>query len=438
MNDCNRRFNSKWLDEFQWLKKKHKQIKENGEILKHIGETVLYCGRQNIPLRGDYEASDTSFTKNPGNFIARLKLLSKHSSLLQKHLQAPAKKNATYISPQSQNELIDVIGHKIIRETILEEVRKTRWFSVMCDEATSHNAELMSLCVRFVDTNCQMREEFIDFIGTCRTTGRVLASKILQKLEELNLDVTKIRGQGYDGAAAMSSARVGVQGIIKQHSPRAIYTHCLSHALNLVYAHSAKQQEVRNMLDKLKESSVFFSKSPRREGPLKEIVGKNVPEHATNRKPLLDICATRWAARYDAFRHFYQCYVWQVMALEVIVYGSYINETDKYDGDIVNDDWDGRTKTAAGALLEAITKFGFIVTFLTVYEMLSPMQGLTVKLQGKAEDMVSAYDSVTDVKLHYETLRGDVEAVFHRIYEHSVRRRESLYAAQTRRDITIS
>lgn len=139
----------------------------------------------------------------------------------------------------------------------------------MCDEATSHNTELMSLCVRFVDEKCQVREEFIDFMGTCRTTGEVLVSNIVKKLSELNLDVSKIRGQGYDGAASMNSARVGVQAIIKQHSPRALYTHCSSHALNLVYVHSSKLQEIRNMMDKLREASLFFSKSPRREGLLK-------------------------------------------------------------------------------------------------------------------------------------------------------------------------
>lgn len=83
------------------------------------------------------------------------------------------------------------------------------------------------------------------------------------------------------------------------------------------------------------------------------------------------------------------------MALEIIAHGSYVNETYKYDHNIVNDDWDGRTRIAADALLDAITKFGFIITFLTVYEFLAPMQGLTVKLQGKAEDIISAYANVS-------------------------------------------
>ena len=36
----------------------------------------------------------------------------------------------------------------------------------------------------------------------------------------------------------MSSERIGLQAMIKQHSPLAVYTHCAGHCLNLVISHS--------------------------------------------------------------------------------------------------------------------------------------------------------------------------------------------------------
>ena len=60
-----------------------------------------------------------------------------------------------YISPRIQNEIVDIIGKCTIQKSILEEIRKAKLFSVMADEVTSHNKEIMPLCIRFVDEkNC--------------------------------------------------------------------------------------------------------------------------------------------------------------------------------------------------------------------------------------------------------------------------------------------
>ena len=50
----------------------------------------------------------------------------------------------------------------------------------------------------------------------------------------MGLSLSNIVGQDYDGAANMSSERVGVQAKIPQNAPLAFYTHCSGHALNLV------------------------------------------------------------------------------------------------------------------------------------------------------------------------------------------------------------
>ena len=71
------------------------------------------------------------------------------------------------------------------------------------------------------------------------------------------------------------------------------------------------------MLSKVKYSCNFFLNSPKREGLLSAVVTKGVIE-TSRRKPLFDLCRTRWAERHDAYRHFYQAYMFIVKALEWI------------------------------------------------------------------------------------------------------------------------
>ena len=157
----------------------------------------------------------------------------------------------------------------------------------MVDEVTSHNQELMPLCVRFVDVHKDIREEFIQFSTLTRVTGEAIANQICSNLRSLGLEIKNLRGQGYDGASNMSSNRVGVQALIRQQSPLAIYTHCSGHCLKLVISHSCSLHVpcIRNVMDKMKATCLFFLHSPKRNGLLCEIVSSNVIA-VGKRKPL--------------------------------------------------------------------------------------------------------------------------------------------------------
>jgi len=59
-------------------------------------------------------------------------------------------KNATYISPQSQNGLIEVIGDQIF-QGIVEDVNASPFYAMLTDKLTSHNAEYLASCIRIFD-----------------------------------------------------------------------------------------------------------------------------------------------------------------------------------------------------------------------------------------------------------------------------------------------
>ena len=222
---------------------------------------MRHAHRQCIALRGDVEKLDKAV--NPGNFLSTLQLLSNHDPILKAHLEKPRLRNATYLSPDIQNQLIDVIGKRIIQKDLINEILHAKFYSIMIDEVTSHNQELMPLCIRFVDSKCNIREEFLQFSCLSRITGEALASVVMHDLKELGLDLNNVRGQGYDGAANMSSSRVGLQALIREKSPLAVYTHCTGHCLNLVINHSCSDLTIRNILDKMKSTCLFFLNSPK-------------------------------------------------------------------------------------------------------------------------------------------------------------------------------
>ena len=47
------------------------------------------------------------------------------------------------------------------------------------------------------------------------------------------INVEKMSAQGYDGASNMDGKFRGVQAIVKERVPLAIYVHCKAHQLNL-------------------------------------------------------------------------------------------------------------------------------------------------------------------------------------------------------------
>ena len=105
----------------------------------------MYLTKQGLPLRGHRE--QISLCSNPGNFLALLKDRATTDAVIKKHLEQPLARNSTYLSPRSQNDIINVIGFDIIRANILNEVKRAKFYAVLADEVPSHNVEHLSVCL---------------------------------------------------------------------------------------------------------------------------------------------------------------------------------------------------------------------------------------------------------------------------------------------------
>ncbi len=132
----------------------------------------------------------------------------------------------------------------------------------------------------------------------------------------------------------------------------------------------------------------------------------------------MDHCKTRWAERHSAYQHFYQDFVFMVEALEMI---SFKRHLAKY-GDTYAD-WDPASRSDAQPILASITSFELIVVFMTMYQYLSHLAGITVKLQRSALDIVEAHEKISEVARMYKV---DVDSSYAPIYTQSVRMAEKV------------
>ena len=135
----------------------------------------------------------------------------------------------------------------------------------------------------------------------------------------------------------------------------------------------------------------------------------------------MDPCKTRWAERQDAYRHFYQAYIFIAESLELIGYRQHL---DKYGNTF--GDWDTSSRSDAQQTLASITTFEFITVFLTIYQYLSHLAGITVKLQKRAFDIVEAYQQIKEVSKTFEDERKNVDSGFGKIYDHAIRIAEKI------------
>ena len=337
------------------------QIAENKLKLHSIVKTIIFCGWQNISLRGQREDNQS---KNPGNFKALLNFrIESGDQALKNHLET-ASKVAKYTSKDIQNEIISVIGKWMQRKILTELQDGSKVFSLIADESRDcSNKEQMPLIIRFVSESNEIQEMFLTFVECEQgTSGKLVASLIESTCQSLGLDLHKCRGQGYDGASNMSGSVSGASSIINSKHPKALYFHCPSHKLNLCIAHSCQLTSISSMMDVINCLANFFNYSPKRQKCLESHVLNDLYDETAKSK-LLPLCRTRWVERLNALE--------VTLDLSLAVNGAF---TDMVDNTCKQ--WNRDTVAQASALLKRFD-FEFLINLVVTQKVWSiPAQSL--------------------------------------------------------------
>ena len=164
------------------------------------------------------------------NFIQLLRLRAEEKPQILKWLEKSSKKHTAH---ENQNEMLQIMSH-IVLKNILDDIRNSPFLSVMVDETTDKsNVEQLTLVIRWVSNDLSVSEEFLGMYSLSAADAKSIVSVLLDALLRFQIPLSKVRGQCYDGCSTMAGAKSGVATQIAEKEPRAVFTHCFGHALNL-------------------------------------------------------------------------------------------------------------------------------------------------------------------------------------------------------------
>ncbi|KAI3813620.1 hypothetical protein L1987_18348 [Smallanthus sonchifolius] len=218
-------------------KKNEEQIMKNRLRLKTTVDVVRWLTFQECALRGHDESSGSN---NRGNFLELLQLIVSYNDEVAKVILGNAPYNSKYTSSDIQKELLSLIANKV-RKHIRSEVGDS-CFCVMVDESRDESKkEQMAIVLRFVDAEGMIRERFLDLVHVRDTCSATLKTSLWKQLLHYQFDVSKIRGQGYDGASNMRGEWNGLHALVLNDCPYAYYVHCFAHRLQLALVCASRE-----------------------------------------------------------------------------------------------------------------------------------------------------------------------------------------------------
>lgn len=296
---------------------------------------------------------------------------------LQEHLEL-GKKNAQYLSPRIQNEIINLCG-AVVRDLVVYEVKKADGYSILADEtADISGKEQLSTGVRFYDEKKGLvREEFLGFSELFGMDAKAISTAIDNCIQSWELDPDKCVGQGYDGCSSMAGVHNGVHKKLLKKYRKALYYHCASHRLNLVVNDLNKVIQVKNTVATIKSVITFF-----RESPLRRKYAPNIPA----------LSETRWSQRHKSIRLFSSNFEGVMDALDTLsVKGN------------------RKTRAAADVLYCAASKPEFIICVFMIAKYSLLLEPVVNALQAKSLDLFSCSSHIKRIISNLEKDRENAD-----------------------------
>ncbi|XP_049390026.1 uncharacterized protein LOC125854492 [Solanum stenotomum] len=199
--------------------------------------------RNGLPFRGHDESEDSDYK---GLFLELLKFHGVNCPDVEKVILQHAPKNDMMICSTIQKEIVDACTKETIKAIIKD--LDGDYFGILVDESKdiSHK-EQMALVLRYVNKNGELIESFLGIVHVGDTSARSLQKVIYSLLLDHSLCLSRLRGQGYDGASNMQGEKNGLKSLILQDAPSAYHIHCFAHQLQLtLVALSKKHPDVKN------------------------------------------------------------------------------------------------------------------------------------------------------------------------------------------------
>lgn len=364
---------------------KEQQQREARSCLLKIIKSVRYLARQGLALRG-HESDE-------GNLVMLLQDKAEDDDVLKQWLSKPTDH---YTSPEIQNEILNIMANTVLRtiSSTLHALPKLQFSIIMDGVQDISGSEQESICLRYVDDDLLPHEDFIGVYEVSSTTGKDLARVATDVLLRLNLPLSSLRGQSYDGAANMAGGVKGVQAVLRESQPLALYVHCGPHCVNLVTQTACTSSAVvTDALDLVHKLGTLYHQSSKYKTIFKEIAHSEEGSFRT----LKPLCPTRWLMRVAAIRAVIGQYEEVLQSLEEMA-ASGSSDT---------------CRTARG-LLERFQKGQVVLGLFLASQVLEHLECLNRSLQSKTATVTGMMAAVDCVRKTFQVKRSD--ETFHQIY----------------------
>ena len=225
-----------------------------------------------------------------------------------------AGKNAHYTSNDAVVDFVEALG-TWVDESLLARLQNARYFSLLADECTDITTiEELSVVCHWVENDLPV-EHFIEIIPLKKADAQTIYATLVDCLKVKGVQISKLIGMGFDGAATFSGKHKGVQTLLKSTSPHSIFVHCHCHLLQLACVQAANNTPgIKHVYSTLTTLWKFFQYSPKRAECLKAVQRVlNMPD-----LKVIKPSDTRWLAHERCVKAVKENYIAVVITLNNI------------------------------------------------------------------------------------------------------------------------
>ncbi|KAK8936599.1 hypothetical protein KSP39_PZI012333 [Platanthera zijinensis] len=362
-------------------------------------DCVRFLLRQGLSFRGHDESKESM---NRGNFMELMNFLVSHNDDIKAVALQNAPRNCQLISPKIQKEIVSAIATETTKH-IVREIGED-CFAVLVDESRDISTkEQMSVVLRYVKSSGKIMERLLGFVHVADTTALSLKSGIESLFMQYGLSISKLRGQGYDGASNMKGEFRGLKALILSENSCAFYVHCFAHQLQLVLVAVAEgNSDIAELFTLISTVLNVVGGSCKRRDSLRALevdrvareLGCGELESGQGLNQPLELKRagdTRWGSHYLTVLNFIRMFSSIVDVLEIVVV----------------DGADGNQRGMASAMLQVVLKFKFAFVIHLMKNILSKTNELSQALQKKDQDIVNAMHFVKLSKLLLLNMRNN-------------------------------
>ncbi|XP_010678274.2 uncharacterized protein LOC104893834 [Beta vulgaris subsp. vulgaris] len=244
---------------------------------------VRYLLRMGLPFRGHDESDESN---NRENFIELVKVAASLNTDIDNVVLKNAPGNLQMLAPSIQKDIVKACAVECAVETtkvIIEELGDDL-FGILVDESSDVSTkEQLAVVLRFVNDRGFLIERFLGVVHVANTCSISLKSAVESLLLEHGLSLSRIRGQGYDGASNMRGEFGGLKSLILKENKSAHYVHCFAHQLQLTLVGTAKNHvDVIWFFDVVSDIINVIGSSCKRRDVLREMCAMRLAEAINN------------------------------------------------------------------------------------------------------------------------------------------------------------